>query len=394
MRLGIDASNIRAGGSLTHLSELLRAARPHEHGITEVIVWAGRGTLDRLPTRRWLRGSHEPLLDGSLSQRLYWQATKLSDLAKQSCDVLLIPGGNYKGAFRPFITMSRNLLPFQTAEMRRYGLSREFLRVLSLRFIQIGALRRADGVIFLNDYSHSIVMQQTRELSGRWAVIPHGLDRRFRLEPRVQKSISTYSQNEPFKLLYVSTIDVYKHQWHVAEAVAQLRREGLPVVLNLVGASYPPALRRLQKDLRHLDPHEDFIHYVGAVTHAELARYYHRANVFVFASSCENMPNILIEAMASGLPIGCSKHSPMPEILGTAGLYFDPEQPPEIADALRSLIEDPALRERNAWLAYERAQPYSWRRCATETFTFIAQIARDSKVLRLVKVEETEAGLG
>ena len=46
---------------------------------------------------------------------------------------------------------------------------------------------------------------------------------------------------------------MYKHQWHVADAIAQLRKSGLPVVLDLVGPAYAPALERLNKTLDCID---------------------------------------------------------------------------------------------------------------------------------------------
>ena len=48
MILGIDAGNIRAGGGVTHLVELLRAARPQAHGFERVIVWSSAATLAQL----------------------------------------------------------------------------------------------------------------------------------------------------------------------------------------------------------------------------------------------------------------------------------------------------------------------------------------------------------
>jgi glycosyltransferase involved in cell wall biosynthesis len=87
------------------------------------------------------------------------------------------------------------------------------------------------------------------------------------------------------------------------------------------------------------------------------------------------MPNILLEGMASGLPIACSNCGPMPEVLGDAGVYFDPENPKDIARALRELIESPVLRTKSAESSFERVRRYSWRRCADETFRFLAEIA-------------------
>jgi glycosyltransferase involved in cell wall biosynthesis len=276
--------------------------------------------------------------------------------------------------------MSRNMLPFERAEMRRYGLSWLSLKLLLLRQSQISTLRKADGVIFLTEYARSAIVRQTKCLQGRWAIIPHGVDRRFCLAPRTQQRLSAYSQSEPFRLLYVSTVHLYKHQWHVAEAVAQLRQEGIPIELELVGMAYLPALRRLRQVIDRVDPLEDFIHYLGPVPYSEIAGCYHRADAFIFASSCENMPNILLEAMAAGLPIACSNRGPMPEVLGGAGVYFGPERPDEIVQALRSLVKDPALREQCARSAYERAQGYSWERCSTDTLGFIVQVANSTCV--------------
>jgi glycosyltransferase involved in cell wall biosynthesis len=102
------------------------------------------------------------------------------------------------------------------------------------------------------------------------------------------------------------------------------------------------------------------------------------ADIFVFASSCENMPNILLEGMASGFPIACARRGPMEEVLGEAGVYFDPENATSIEKALRTLIDDTDLRARCAEAAYARATEYSWDRCTRETFAFLERIARSS----------------
>ena len=70
MRLGIDASNIRAGGGVTHLAELLRAAQPGAQGIDQVVVWAGWRTMAQLREQTAAHLAHELALDGSLLRRL------------------------------------------------------------------------------------------------------------------------------------------------------------------------------------------------------------------------------------------------------------------------------------------------------------------------------------
>lgn len=378
MRLGIDGSNLRVGGGVTHLVELLGAAQPQEHGISSVLVWGDNQLLRRIPEQPWLHKSPIAPFDRSSLARLYWQQVRLPALAARTCDLLFVPGGNYRGNFHPVVTMCRNLLPFEERETRRYGLSPRYWKLRLLRWGLSRSFRRADGVIFLTAYARSVIFQHLTAPLQTTTIVSHGLDGSFRCRPRPQKPMEAYSAASPFRLLYVSTVDLYKHQWHVATAVARLQKEGLAVTLDLVGPSYAPALRRLKGNLSRLDPAGIHLRYLGPAAYGDLPAIYREADAFVFASSCENMPNILLEAMAAGLPVACARCGPMPEILGDAGVYFDPEQPDELAGVLRAFLSDPTARQRCASAAFDRSRAYSWKRCAEETFAFLAGVAQAS----------------
>lgn len=376
MILGVDASNIRAGGGVTHLAELLRAANPFARGFESVIVWGCESTLAKIEDREWLRKVHEPFLDRGLTFRVLWQRLRLKKLAQQAnCDVLFVPGGSDASGFTPMVTMSQNLLPFEWREMRRYGWSFCALKFLLLRWTQSRSFRKADGVIFLTKYARDTVLKVTGSLRGKSTIIPHGVNRRFLIPPRHQRLHTDFSDTSPCRVLYVSIISPYKHQWQVAEAVARLRSAGVPVVLELVG---PPAegMNRLAETLNRVDPEGGFITYLGATPYDKLEKLYASADISVFASSCEAFGQVLTEAMSAGLPIACSNRSAMPEILGDTGVYFDPEDSDDIARALRKLIESPGLRAQMARAAFERAQAFSWRRCTDETFNFLAEITQ------------------
>jgi glycosyltransferase involved in cell wall biosynthesis len=376
----IDATNLRRGGGVTHLVEMLSIVSPRSYGITKVVVWGGVDTLNIIPDRKWLEKINPSELNRGLFKRTYWQRFKLADAARAvSCDVLFAPGGSYSANFHPVVTMSRNMLPFEWAELRRYGWSRLALKLLLLRWVQSRTFHRADGMIFLTEYARQGVLKVTGPLSASTAIIPHGLNSRFQIAPKAQRPISEYSHTKPYRVLYVSIIDQYKHQWHVVEAVAALRQEGYPLVLDLIGPAYTPALARLQETLARLDPEGSWVRYHGAIPFEALHQHYADADAGLFASSCENMPNILLETMASGLPVACSNRGPMPEVLGDDGVYFDPEQPRDIARALHELLDSPQLRTELAHASYERAQQFSWQRCADETFGFLAAVAKQWK---------------
>lgn len=376
----IDATNLRRGGGVTHLIELLNAAEPENFGISRVVVFAGKQQLDKLPERGWLERVNPPELDSGLLKRSFWQRFKLAGAARATnCDVLFAPGGSYSASFHPVVTMSRNMLPFEWAELRRYGWSFLALKLLLLRWVQSKTFHQVDGMIFLTEYARQGVLNVIGRLSAKTAIIPHGLSSRFQINPKIQQPISSYSHSKPYRILYVSIIDQYKHQWHVVEAVAALRQEGLPVSLDLVGPAYPPALTRLQATLAQFDAEGSWVRYHGAIQFEALHQHYAEADIGLFASSCENMPNILLETMASGLPVACSNRGPMPEVLGNAGVYFDPEQPKDIARALRELILAPTLRTDLAHASYERARQFSWKLCADRTFEFLVSFAKYSQ---------------
>ncbi len=379
MRLGIDASNIRSGGGITHLAQFLAAANPLIYGFDAVIIWASQLTLDGVEDRSWLLKRHDPVMESHYLRRALWQRARLGQLARaEGCDLLFSPGGAFATEFRPIVTMSRNLLPFEWNELWRYGWSQTTLRLLLLRWSQSRSFKRANGTVFLTEYAKNAVRKVTGSLNCETRVIAHGINKCFFQSPRRQRPIAKYSRASPFRILYVSIIDLYKHQWHVAEAVTQLRNMGLPVSLVLIGPGYRPALTRLKNVMSRLDPRGEFLHYVASVPHDELPAHYSEADLCIFASSCENLPNILLEGMASGLPIASSNRGPMPELLGDAGVYFDPEKPASIAKALSQLIDSPELRLQYARAAFERAQQYSWKRCANETLAFLANISSAS----------------
>jgi glycosyltransferase involved in cell wall biosynthesis len=321
--------------------------------------------------------SHQALLDWSLPSRAFWQRFRLSTLARSAgCDVLFVAGGSFRGGFRPIVAFNQNLLPFEWREIARFGWSWMTAKMVMLRIMQAATFRRADGVIFLTRFARDRVVARIKDLEGRATIVPHGIDTRFNRPPREQLGIDRYSLDHPFRVLYVSTVLPYKHQWNVAEAVAQLRSDGLPVALEIVGAAYPPALIRLKRAMRGLDPKGAFLRYAGYVPYEELPDRYAQADLFVFASSCETFGQILTESMSAGLPIACANRSAMPELLGDAGVYFDPEDPRDIARALRELIDSPKLRAEKARASFARTQDYAWRRCAADTLAFLAAVAR------------------
>jgi glycosyltransferase involved in cell wall biosynthesis len=380
MRLCIDASNLRVGGGLTHLVELLGNVDAPAHGFEQVFVWSSKATLERIADRPWLVKRTDRVLDANSIRRAIWQLRWLGTLAhRDGCDLIFVPGGSFATSFRPIVTMCRNMLPFEWREILRYGVSLQALRFLALRFAQARSFRRASGTIFLTRYAFDVVLGLAGPLTGDVRIIPHGIDARFFAPVHSPPAGENLQALRRFEIVYVSIIDHYKHQTTAARAVARLAALGHPVSLTLIGPAYPPALRRLESVLKEIDPEGLVVRYLGPIAHSAIHAAYARADIGLFASSCENMPNILLEEMAAGLPIACSDRGPMPEILGDAGVFFNPEDVESISAAILALTASAELRTRMAQGAQDLARQYSWTRCAQETFGFLARIADSRK---------------
>lgn len=367
--VGIDASRNRSGGAKRHLLGLLGSVDPRGHGISEVHVWSYNALLDALPDTAWLVRHGPRMLDRSLLHQAWWQYRRLPGEARAAgCDIMLYTDAGTVGRFHPCVVISRDMLSYEPGEMSRYGFSRAWLRLWLLRYVQANSMRMADGVVFLTNYAACVIQRVTGPL-GRVAVIPHGVDEEFRNIRHAGGGSDDLPV--PVRCVYVSNADLYKHQWHVVRAIAALRRKGLDVVLALAGGGHGAAQERLDSEITQVDPERAFVHSLGFVRPADLPALLEAADIFVFASSCENMPNTLVEGMAAGLPIACSDRGPMPEVLGDGGVYFDPEDPDSIATAIEELIINHRARRDKARRASEIARQFSWSRCANETWSFL-----------------------
>lgn len=368
--LGIDASRNRSGGARAYIIGILKNIDPERYGINKVHLWAYRELLDAIPERPWLVKHRPRELEQSLFKQIYWQRTQLPKaLVRLGCSIVLNTDAGTVLRFKPSITLSQDMLSYEPGEMERFGLSKARMRLLALKRVQNKSLQSASGAIFLTKYAGDVIQHSCGTLP-KVAYIPHGVGSEFKSK-RPKNPWPASTEQRPIRCLYISNTAMYKHQWIVVRAVDRLRNRGYNIQLDLVGEASGRGYTLLKKQLMISDPHRQFVTQHGFVPQKHLPEYLSKADLFVFASSCENMPITLLEAMAVGLPIACSNRGPMPEVLSNAGVYFDPEDEVSMAEAIESLMLDTNLRVRSARRAKMLSEQYSWARCADNTMKFV-----------------------
>ncbi len=374
MILGIDATNIVTGGGLTHCREILSDNEFKRHGFSKVILWSSKNTIDQIKNKSIHKKTHY-LLNKKFFIRILWNLFFFKrEIKKEKCDALLVLGGYSVVNFNPTITICQNMLPFEPNELKNYGLSLRRLKFFIIKILQINSFLKSKSIIFLSHYAREKIDQHINLNNKKTAVIPHGINEIFNLpKKKVFTSSKEQSKKNSYRFIYVSSVDMYKHQWNVVKAIGILKNKGYNVKLDLIGEYYKPALRKMNNEIDIYDKNRKFIHYHGKVNYEKLPRFYSKADIIIFASSCENLPIILLEGMATSLPIICSNLGPMREIMGDHDYYFNPYNYSELLETIKKMILSFEVSNGKNNLIKNRSLSFTWENCRKETFNFISK---------------------
>ena len=165
--------------------------------------------------------------------------------------------------------------------------------------------------------------------------------------------------------LHVGTLEPRKNLVRLLEAMAQLRETGIDVPLVLVGATgwlFEGFFRRMNE--LKLEPS---VKMLGYVPDADLPAVYSAATVCAMPSVYEGFGLPVLEAMACGTPVVCSRAASLPELGGDAAVYFDPDNTEELAAQLEGLWENESLRRRMSGAGIKQASRFSWSHTAEQT---------------------------
>ena len=218
-----------------------------------------------------------------------------------------------------------------------------------------------------------IILSKLCKKSINNIVIPHGVSDKFSYNSRDIKRYNDSKEKE-VKIIYASIFDVYKHQIEVLKAGEKLKDNGYNIRLTFAGNYYLPYFKKFKNYCTKINNLDSWLEIKNSVSYQEISKLYADADIGVWASSCEVFGMILLEMMASGLPIASSNKGVMFEILGNSGKYFNPEDPLEIYESIASLLEKPELQTKLSNECKTKAKNYSWQNCSYQTFSFCKNI--------------------
>lgn len=372
MKIVFNALSARLGGGQTYLINPFQFV-PFDEDL-DILVFAPSSL--KLPDHPRIRRVEPAWPTENPLVRALWEKWVLPGILKaEKADLLFCPGG-VVGTRAPtgckVATMFRNMIPFDLRVRKSVPFGLQRIRNWLLSRIMLKSMTEADLTIFISNYARGGIESLTKVKNA--VTIPHGIGSVFRTHGKSTVRPDFLPGSE--YILYVSRFDVYKHDFQVVSAYGKLPqelRERFPLIL--VGETNLPEAERVKTLISTLGL-EGQVLLLGAIPYQELPPLYHHAYLNLFASSCENSPNILLEALASGRPMICSNVMPMPEFGADAALYFSPFDSQDIADVLTEALTNPEFLKKLAVAAVAQSDKFDWEQTSRKTWSELLALAK------------------
>ena len=240
------------------------------------------------------------------------------------------------------------------------------------------AARRADALVTVSERSRRDAVAALGlgpADAARIRVVPNGVDDAFFALANARPAAKGATDRAERTVLYVGRTDPYKNVPMLVEAFAAARsRAPFPMRLVVAGARdprYPEAEERA----RALSV-ADVVEFAGALPFRDLLERYRTADLLAHPSRYEGFGLQIAEAFAAGLPVLCTDGGSAPEVAGGAA-RIEPLSggAPAFADAMLSLLRDPAELERLREAGRRRAHDFTWDRAARAVASCYAENA-------------------
>lgn len=235
--------------------------------------------------------------------------------------------------------------------------------------------RQAAGIIAVSDTTREHVIRFWDIDPEKVRTVYHGVADHF-LRPASEDLLAAvrrrYRLPERF-LLYVGQIYPAKNFAGLLRAYAKAGpREGIPLVIAGAISRNSQAQQLAVIDELGI---ERWVVRTGWVDHEVLPGFYALAAGLLLPSLYESVGIPVIEAMAMGCPVVTADRYGTRDVAGNAAILVDPEDIDSIAGGITKLLSDETLRQRLIATGRERAQFFSWDRCARETLDFLHMVA-------------------
>jgi len=219
-----------------------------------------------------------------------------------------------------------------------------------------GHARRADRIIVVSRFVAGEVERLLGISAERISVCPNGAP---------EWTMGPSTGNGRGYLLFVGTIEPRKNVGALLTAYARLRSRRADAPRLVLAGHVVPDARDVLSVIQQ-QPLAGHVEHRGYVAAADREALFKGAHALVLPSLDEGFGIPALEAMSAGVPVVVSNRGALPEVVGDAGLFIDPDDPESLAAALERITGDRDLRASLASRGLERARQFTWTQTARD----------------------------
>ena len=254
-------------------------------------------------------------------------------------------------------------------------------RRMQLQFTVERTVRRAAKILTLSEFSRKGIAKAYGLDPSRIAVVPAACSDIFKPISRAKAKAfveGRFQIEHPF-VLFVGDLQPRKNPLGLIHAFESLVANCPELLHHLVMVGkdtwYSPRVHQAAEN----SPFGNRIHFTGWVDDSELLQLYNACDIFTFPSFYEGFGIPILEAMACGRAVACSRTSAMPEVAGKSAVLFDPHSIEGMMAAMRDLLRNTEMRARMERAGVQNASRFTWRGTAQMTLDVYHEVAGERK---------------
>ena len=245
---------------------------------------------------------------------------------------------------------------------------KSIIRKIGFKTVFFSSVKKAVKVIAVSENTKNDIVNHFKIKKGKINVIYEGTDSQFKIindDQRTTEIKRKYGITKSF-IFYTGVWRDHKNLVGLIKAFGILRNKyklDYQLVLGGKEDPYYPEVRETWEKLKL----EQWIVRTGFIDQKDLPLFYNMAETFIIPSFYEGFGLIGLESFACGTPVISSNTTSLPEILGTAAIYFDPNNSEEMAEKIKLVLTNKKLYNELIEKGFEQVRKYSWETMGKET---------------------------
>ena len=236
------------------------------------------------------------------------------------------------------------------------------------------SLKKSNQIITDSNFTKSEIIKYYKIPKEKISVVYLGIDSDFLVIEnygKIKELKDKHGLTKPF-IFFISAWRSHKNFAGLISAFEILKKEGFDYQLVL-GGQEDPYYPNIRKRIEQSEFKNDIIT-PGFISEEELPSFYNAAEIFVLPSFYEGFGLIGLEAMACGTAVASSNAACLPEILGEAALYFEPNNEKDMAEIIKQILTNQTLKLDLKQKGLQQIKKYSWPDCAKKTLEIYNKI--------------------